>query len=289
MKRCTHSRQGSPESRRLIPAPDRLENTASDILPWIYAVRPLTPMINLPDLDLELISVFEAMLKFKSVSRAANELNTSQPALSQALAKLRLHFSDQLFVRTSEGMIPTPCAVALAPPLLKILRIYREQVQQRSSFDPATSEQLFSIAASDIGELIFIPALIQTLATMAPRIQLRANRLEGGSLLESLQTGDVDMAIGSFPSLEAGIHERRLFTERYVCLVREGHPAIRDQLTEDAFLSGSHILVEAHAVGHIHLRAERTLRKLISSHMIKASSQSFLVGAFLLNSTDCNR
>lgn len=244
-------------------------------------------MTRTTDLDLELISVFEALLKFRSVSRAADELGVSQPALSQALSKLRRLFDDQLFVRTSEGMTPTPSAIALAVPLLEIVRIYREKIQPRRLFDPNVSDRTFSIAASDIGELIFIPELMKTLVDRAPGIRLRTNQLEGGSLLDSLQSGDVDIAIGGFPRLEAGIHERSIYTEHYVCLVREGHPTIQEQLTKEAFLSGTHILVEAHSIGHIHLRAERILRDRISPDRIKAISQSFLLSTLMLPSTDC--
>lgn len=243
-------------------------------------------MAHIPDLDLKLIYVFEALLKLKNVSRAAEELDISQPALSQALAKLRRLFGDQLFVRTSEGMIPTPCAIVLAEPLLQIANICREQVQQRRQFDPATSEQVFSIAASDIGELVFIPKLMQVLAGRAPKIRLHAHRLEGGSLLESLQSGEVDVAIGGFPNLEAGIRERRVYTEHYVCLVREDHSTIRGELTKDTFLSASHILVEAHTEGHIHQRAERMLLQLLDPHLIKVSVQSFILSALLLPLTD---
>ncbi|MGQ0620894.1 MAG: LysR family transcriptional regulator [Panacagrimonas sp.] len=244
-------------------------------------------MAHIPDLDFKLIYVFEALLRLKNVSRAAEDLDMSQPALSQALAKLRRLFGDPLFVRTSEGMTPTPCALSLSGPLLEMARIYRECVQHQRRFDPASSEHTFSIAASDIGELVFIPKLMQALDGRANKIRLHAHRLEGHSLLESMQSGDVDVAIGGFPTLEAGIRGRRLYTEHYVCLVRENHPTIRGHLSRETFLSGSHILVVTDSTGHIHNRVEKTLKQVLEPGLIRASSQSFLLSAHLLPLTDC--
>lgn len=165
--------------------------------------------------------------------------------------------------------------------------IYRERVQQQRHFDLATSEHTFSIAAADIGELVFIPKLMQALDGKAHKIRLHAHRLEGHTLLESMQSGDVDVAIGGFPNLEAGIHARRLYTEHYVCLIREDHPSIHGHLSREAFLGGSHILVVADFTGHIHQRVERTLKQLLDPGLIRASSQSFLLSAHLLPLTDC--
>ncbi|HKY21373.1 MAG TPA: LysR family transcriptional regulator [Vicinamibacterales bacterium] len=244
-------------------------------------------MSNIPDLDLKLIYVFEALIKYRNVSRAAEELDISQPSLSQGLAKLRREFGDRLFVRTSEGMMPTTCAAALAEPMLEMANIYRERILLRRQFNPLTSEHVFTIAASDIGELVFIPRLMHALETRAPRVRLSAHRWESGTLLSSLQSGEADVAIGGYPSLEAGIRERRLYQEHYVCLVRGDHPTIRGELTRETFLSGSHILVAAHSAGHIHQRAERLLRQLLDPYSIKATSQSFLLSALLLPQTDC--
>jgi DNA-binding transcriptional LysR family regulator len=198
--------------------------------------------MNLRALDLNLLRVLDALLAERNVTRAAARLHLSQPALSNALGRLRRALGDPLLVRTPRGMVPTPRAAALAEPVHRALAGLEEALGDRR-FDPATSDQVFRLAATDYMEFVVFPPLIRRLREIGSRIALHVVPLGETVKAEALARGDVDLALGFFRRPEENLHARNLFDERFVCLVRRDHPAARRRLTLERFVALDHVLV----------------------------------------------
>jgi len=198
-------------------------------------------------IDLNLLMVLNALLVNHSVTKAAHTLGMSQPAVSAALAKLREHFDDPLFVRTGKGMKPTPRALRLAEPLHKALGIIDVEVLRKPDFDPTTSNRVFTINTPDIGEMVFLPRLLGHLATWAPGVSLRSVALTPSSAEAAMEAGDVDLSVGYFPDLAKSSHyQQLLFRHSFVCIVRNNHPAVTGEaLSLEQFLSLPHAVVQA--------------------------------------------
>ena len=201
--------------------------------------------------DLNLLVVFDVLLRLQSVTRAAEELGMSQPAMSLALNKLRNAFADPLFVRGSRGLSPTRRAEQLAVPLRQVLDQIRNDVLRQPSFDPATTDRTFTFNMADVGELVFLPRLRAHLQTVAPGANIRTVSTPRGELAEALESGEVDLAVGYFPGLQgAVIYQQRLFSHSFVCIVRNDHPVFRTQMTKKQFLEAHHAVVDQEGKSH---------------------------------------
>ena len=223
----------------------------------------------------------------RQVSAAANHLGMGQPSVSRALTKLRTHFSDPLFVRTQHSMEPTPLAIELSTSVNEMLELYENKLSSGTSFDPTTSRRTFHIAASEVGHVLLFSRLVQKVAELAPNVQLHAVPLGMNALISELERGETAMAFGPYPKLYAGIHERTLYKERYVCLVRKEHPLITSEIDMKKFEACQHILISAQGMGHNHEEVESQLKKLCSSDHIKLITHNFLSAALLAEKTDC--
>jgi DNA-binding transcriptional LysR family regulator len=207
--------------------------------------------MELARLDLNLLLVFHHLLREKRVSAVATVLGMSQPAVSSALGRLRASLGDALFLRTQGGMVPTPYALQLAEPVATALDGLQQALQVRASFDPATSERRFTLAMTDVGEMYFLPVLMDALAQSAPSVTLKVVAVTSASLGEDMATGRTDLALGLLPQLQAGFFQQALFRQPYVCLMREGHPlAQSEELTLPDFAAASHVRVIAAGTGH---------------------------------------
>jgi DNA-binding transcriptional LysR family regulator len=242
--------------------------------------------MNTANLDLDQLLAFDAVLTHRSVSAAARRLSLPQPTVSRWLGQLRVFFDDPLFVRTRRGMEPTPVAVAASAAVQEIVRLYRSQLVHGGRFDPATSTRNFAIAASDFGHLLVLPAL-ERQTGVAPTVRFTAVPLDRRPLIEALESGEVDVGVGGFPALYAGVREQRLFREHYVCLVRKGHPLYRKgSINRTAFERGRHIVVSARALGHVHQEVEKRLLDTVPPEHVRIVSQSFLLAALFVEQTD---
>lgn len=205
----------------------------------------------LPDpVDLNLWRVFHQLVQDRQVSRAAVALGVTQPAVSNALARLRRALGDELFTRTPQGMLPTPRALALAEPVAQALALLGEAARPAARFLPAEADRGFCLAMTDIGEIVFLPALLAALAEEAPGVRLSTVRQAAATLQDDMAAGRVDLAIGLLPQLGAGFYQRRLFGQRYVCLFRQGHPLAGRRLTRSAFERAGHVEVVSAGTGH---------------------------------------
>lgn len=206
--------------------------------------------MNLREIDLNLLVVFNQMLIDRSVSVAADKLGLTQPAVSNSLKRLRGLLKDELFLRTSRGMEPTPYAMHLSEPVAYALNALQNALSKRDSFDPLSSKRAFNLAMTDIGDMYFMPPLMHAIATRAPHVRLSTVRPYAANLKEDMEDGTIDVALGLFPDLKGGFFQRRLFRHRYVCLFRRGHPAARSPMTLEQFSGLEHVGVVAASTGH---------------------------------------
>jgi DNA-binding transcriptional LysR family regulator len=197
------------------------------------------------EIDLNLLAVFQEVYRERQISNAARRLNLSQSAVSNALARLRRLFGDALFVRTGQGMQPTPFAQALAEPVGAALAQVALALNQRSAFDPATSTRRFTIAMTDVGELHFMPALIERCRLAAPQLQISSRRAGSIALKEEMESGRVDLAIGPFEDISEALYQRLLFRQPYVSMVRRGHPLTEGKLDLARFAAAEHLFVDS--------------------------------------------
>ena len=197
-------------------------------------------------LDLNLMPVMVALLEEGSGSAAARRLGMSQPAVSAALGRLRTTFGDPLFVRTSRGMEPTPRAQALITPIRAALAVVDNQVMQSMSFDPDSSTRTVTLALSDVGEMVFLPRILERLSHTAPGVSVRSVTLPPAATERGMELGHIDLAVGYFPDLKGNnYYQQRLFSHGFTCLLRAGHPFKGPRLTIRQFLDLGHAVVSA--------------------------------------------
>jgi DNA-binding transcriptional LysR family regulator len=199
--------------------------------------------MNVQDVDLNLLRVFDAVLRDKGVTSAAARLGLTQPAVSNALARLRKLLGDALFVRTAAGMDATPFARGLAEPVRQALALLESALAHGPGFDPATSTRAFRFYMSDLGQIEFLPPLVERVQRAAPGVRLEAVALEVEDIADALAAGALDLAIGFLPGLAPPVRRTPLFRDPYLCLFRENHPRIGGKLTRKVFLDAPHALV----------------------------------------------
>jgi DNA-binding transcriptional LysR family regulator len=237
--------------------------------------------VNVRDLDLNLLRVFDAVLRGRSVTAAAAQLELTQPAVSNALARLRGAFDDALFLRTPRGMEPTPFARELAEPVRQALALLESALAHGPGFDPATSSRNFRFYMSDLGQIEFLPPLVERLRRVAPDVRLEAVTLELEDISHALAAGSLDLAMGFLPGLGPPVRRKALFRDPYVCLLRAGHPI--QTLTRKKFLEASHALV-SYRGGHRVI--EEALERAGLARRIVLRVPHFTVVPMVLERTD---
>jgi DNA-binding transcriptional LysR family regulator len=240
--------------------------------------------VELEDIDLNLLVVFKHMLAERSVSRVAETLELSQPAVSNALGRLRKLLGDELFLRTPSGMEPTPFAEQLADSVTYALGMIHSALNQRTSFDPASSTRPFVIGMTDVGEIYFLPQLMERLRREAPGVTVSTVRNTAVNLRDELESGKVDLAIGLLPQLKAGFFQRRLFTQHYVCLMRKGHPLDKRRISLAEFSAAEHLLVIAEGTGHG--KVDEVLKRSGIERKISLTVPHFVAVGHILQSAD---
>lgn len=206
--------------------------------------------MNLQDMDLNLLVVFNELCKRGRVSAVAQNLGISQPGVSNALGRLRKLLGDELFLRTSRGMVPTPYAEALAQPIADALAALHGTLNARASFDPARSERAFVIGVNDVGETYFLPRLMRALDDAAPGVTIRTVRTTSIDVKDEMERGGIDLAMGFLPGLKHGFFQRRLFRQPYVCIFREDHPLARTGVSARQFRAAEHVAIVSEGTGH---------------------------------------
>lgn len=196
--------------------------------------------------DLNQLWVLAALGRTRHVEQAAQQLGMTQPGVSNALKRMRQQFNDPLFVRTGRGMEPTPRGLQLIATAREILKQYEQQMLGSVEFDPATTDTELRFAMSDIGEMVFLPRILEHLRVNAPHASVRAVNLSPEALAQALEEGGADIALGYFPDFKgANFFQQRLFSHSFVCLLRSNHPSVGSTLSRAQFLSLDHAVVRA--------------------------------------------
>ncbi len=240
--------------------------------------------MDVQNVDLNLLVVFEHLLRLRTVSGAAKELNVTQPAVSNALTRLRKTFDDELFVRRRKGMLPPPFAKELAEPCAYAFDALRSELNRKKAFDPLTSDRVFQLAMTDIGEVHFIPRLMSALREEAPRVSVGTVRNSAVNLAEEMSQGKIDLAVGHLPELTSEFFQRRLFRQRYVCMFRPGHPLDKRTVRLTDFEQADHVVVTAAGTGHA--RVDEILARQGVQRNIRLRVPHFVALADIVQSTD---
>jgi DNA-binding transcriptional LysR family regulator len=199
------------------------------------------------DVDLNLLPILLVLLDERSVSRTAERLDLSQPSVSAALGKLRESMNDALFIRSGGSMEPTSRMLSLVQPIRDMVALVERDIVAAIEFVPERIEGCITVALSDVGEMVFLPRLLDAVRSRAPRASLQTVNIPHSALEDALESGAVDLAVGYFPDLaSANIFQQRLFDHHFECLLRAGHPcASTDRLSEAQFLGMEHAVVRA--------------------------------------------
>jgi DNA-binding transcriptional LysR family regulator len=240
--------------------------------------------VKLAGLDMNLLVVFDALVAERSVTRAAKRLALSQPATSNALARLRKTLGDPLLVSTAEGMTPTVRGRELAKIVQSALRRIEDALVTGATFEPATSVRSFTVAVSDYGELVVVTELMKLLARVAPGVDLRVTRLGLELPLSDMEDGRIDLTVGLSRGGVRGLYQQRLFHDRLTCVVRERHPILRGRMTLERFVRLSHVQIETRSapLGMLDAAlARRGKRRTIALHVPHA-----LVAALIVADSD---
>src|SRR6202012_5262540 len=219
----------------------------------------MKPNLDLRNIDLNLLVVFQAIYRARNTTRAAEHLHLTQPAVSNALRRLRELFDDTLFVKTADGMQPTPRADGIAALLDEGFASLRLAIQAGQAFDPKTSRRTFQLYVSDIGQAVFIPPLVARLGMIAPGIQIATTYLPLDTAQQMMKLGQIDLAIGIFSGLHNDFIQQRLFGETYAVLVRKKHPKIGAKISAEQFFAAHHITYTPAARSHARFEAELTV------------------------------
>ncbi len=186
-------------------------------------------------LDLNLLRVFFAIWDLRSLTAAGERLGLTQPAISHALRRLRERFGDPLFVRVANRMLPTDAAVRLHEPLDQAFELLNRTLQSGVVFDPRVTERTFRVAMSDIAEVYLLPRLITELSRISPFIRVHIVPLFPDSLVSSMRSGEIDLAIGAVSISDKDVASIDIVNDRYICLVRANHPIAKTRLTRSNF------------------------------------------------------
>jgi DNA-binding transcriptional LysR family regulator len=244
--------------------------------------------VHLEALDMNLLVALRALLAERHVTRAAARIGLSQPAMSHALGRLRDVLGDPLLVRTPSGMRPTARAEAMRTPLERALEDLGRALASPAAFEPRTATRTFRIATNDYIELVLLPRLLAKIWSDAPGVDVRVTNLTDKTN-DDLAEGRVDVAIGVMGQFGAaappqGLRFARVVKDRFVCVVREGHPVVKKRLSLDQFVSLSHALVAPRGgTGSV---VDTALAALGKKRRVAVEVPHFLVAPHVVRETD---
>ena len=241
--------------------------------------------MKIKDTDLNLFIAFDVIYTEKNLTKSGQVLGITQPAVSNALARLRDLFNDELFIRTSRGMIPTPVANQLIGDIRNALSLIQNTISVSEKFDPSTAEMTFKISIGDTSEYRLLPLLIKQLAEIAPKVKVETYLTARKDAPRELASGAIDFSID--PPLQSDQHlkHEKIYQEDYVMIVREDHPILKKQkITIEDYLDLSHIHISNRKTGMGHV--DMTLYKLGLTRDIFLRAQHFLVAPYIVEQSD---
>src|SRR5687768_13435580 len=239
--------------------------------------------MHINEIDLNLLRLFDAVYRTRNVSRAAELLDLTQPAASQGLTRLRALIHDPLFMRAGGGVQPTPKANRLADPIRLALVTIEQALSESAGFEPLQSRRSFRIHMSDIGEGRFLPELMVMLRERAPNVRLETMPLARSEITDALDSGRVDFAFGFLPAVK-DTQRVQLLKDRYIVLLREGHPFTGRRRSGQALLAALRQL-EFVAV-RTHSDTLRILQMLQLEDRLRLTTEHFMVLPSIVKATD---
>lgn len=240
--------------------------------------------IHLANIDLNLLTVFDALMVEKNVTRAAARLGLTQPAVSHALSRLRSIFGDALFVRSPKGMIPTPFAGQMAVSVRPMLEQVESLLRREKHFDPAVSDRCFSIGMSDYALAVLLPSAMAHITAVAPKVRLTVKNTSHNTGYAMLDDEAVELIAGNFPAAPGHLRLQTLFREDFVCAGRKGHPGLAGKLTLKKYLALSHLQVST--AGNPFGYVDVILDRLQVKRDVKVTVGHFLAAPLLLRDSD---
>ena len=241
--------------------------------------------MKIKDTDLNLFIAFDVIYTEKNLTKSGQVLGITQPAVSNALARLRDLFNDELFIRTSRGMIPTPVANQLIGDIRNALSLIQNTISVSEKFDPSTANMTFKISIGDTSEYRLLPLLIKELAEIAPKVKVETYLTARKDAPRELASGAIDFSID--PPLQSDQHlkHEKIYQEDYVMIVREDHPILdKEKITIEDYLDLSHIHITNRKTGMGHV--DMTLYKLGLTRDIYLRAQHFLVAPYIVEQSD---
>ena len=241
--------------------------------------------MKIKDTDLNLFIAFDVIYTEKNLTKSGQVLGITQPAVSNALARLRDLFNDELFIRTSRGMIPTPVANQLIGDIRNALSLIQNTISVSEKFDPSTADMTFKISIGDTSEYRLLPLLIKELAEIAPKVKVETYLTARKDAPRELASGAIDFSID--PPLQSDQHlkHEKIYQEDYVMILRKDHPILKKQkITIEDYLDLSHIHISNRKTGMGHV--DMTLYKLGLSRNIYLRAQHFLVAPYIVEQSD---
>lgn len=240
--------------------------------------------VHITNIDLNLLTVFDAVMREGSATRAARRLGLTQPAVSHALGRLRLLLGDALFVRTPKGMTPTPLAEEMAAPVGRMLEQVERLLSRERTFEPAKSVRRFVVGLPDYATLVLLPRIMALLAAEAPGASLIARNVGHATGLRILDEGEVELIAGNFPPPPPHVLGERLFMEDFVCAARAGHPAMTGKLTRRRYLAADHLQVST--MGNPRGIVDDVIEQSGARRRVTVTVGSFLAAPLLLENTN---
>jgi DNA-binding transcriptional LysR family regulator len=205
--------------------------------------------VHISRIDLNLLVVLDAIYTEGGITRAAEKLHLTQPAISHSLGRLRELFRDALFVREGRAMVPTPLARNLIEPVRRALRSLEVTLNELERFDPASTRRRFTVAVRDVFEATVLPPLLQQVARAAPSVDVAAVQVERRDLESELAAGTLDCALDVLLPMSEQVRRRRITVDQHVVVARRSHPAVRRGLTLATYLKQHHVLVSSRRSG----------------------------------------
>ena len=234
--------------------------------------------------DLNLLPIIVALYDERSVTLAAKRLGMSQPAVSKALARGRDALGDQLFIKTSLGMEPTTRAASMIAPMRNMLSSVRRDVLSGATFDPSSTETTFTLALSEVGELLALPHMIRNLQIVAPRASVNPVFPAPDELIDGLENGKIDLAIGVYPELRKNnFFRQRLLLSYAACLLRADHPIRSNRLSLKRYLALKHVAVRS---GHSQQMVQKALGRGDLRRHVAIVTSHYLIIPEIVKNTD---
>ncbi|TCT08976.1 LysR family transcriptional regulator [Paralcaligenes ureilyticus] len=199
--------------------------------------------MNINNLDLNLLKVFDALFRERNLTRASVKLCLSQSAVSNALSRLRIALDDPLFQRSSQGMSPTPRAKQLMAPIQQALDLIQNSLRENTPFDYGTSSRTFVIGVGDYGEAVILPRLTDWIMKVAPHIRIDIRAEHGSQIREEVKEGRIDFALDYFKIPDDKFTSRHLMNDSLVSLVRRDHPSVGEHLSLSDYLTLPHVVM----------------------------------------------